>query len=89
METVFEVFDSRDGKPQGYRHTERKALETCERIGGFMDYLPAREEGFYVIDMRDFVKAGPFECRRDAEDRAGFENRANDNNSFSVTEHRL
>lgn len=89
MQTVFEIFDSRDGKAQGFRHTERKALETCTRIGGSMDYLPASAEGFYVVDMRDFVKDGPFADHRDAIDRAGFHNMATDNNSFSVVEHRL
>jgi hypothetical protein len=57
MQTVFEIFDSRDGKAQGFRHTERKALETCTRIGGSMDYLPASAEGFYVVDMLEISEA--------------------------------
>jgi hypothetical protein len=106
--TIFEIFTAHDGRTQGYRHTEAVAKRTCDRINPvgpdglmrkgapFHDYLPSPHEGFYVVDMRGFVKAGPFmsagrpnASRADAELRCMVENQGSDSNSFSVVEHTL
>lgn len=94
METIFEIFDCLTGKTQALRHTERKAIETCQRIAGSdgfsgLDCLPYSKEGFYVVDMRDFVKAGPFADKDDADKRCMVENQSSDTNSFHVVEHSL
>lgn len=95
MQTIFEIFNCVDGKTQGYRHTEARAVQTVDRCnaisykGFYADYLPAKDEGFYIVDMRDNVKAGPFPDRADAQRKSDFENMATDVNSFHVVEHRL
>lgn len=90
---IYEIFNSVDGATLGYRVGLERAKQTCERCGAVrdnktgtitvMDYLPARE-GFYVLDMRDTVKAGPFPTREEARSKADFENMASDTNSFHV-----
>lgn len=89
MQTVFEIFDCRNGKTLGHRASEARARETAERCGALFDYLPDYREGFFVADMRDNIKAGPFANRVRAERIAEFENMASDVNSFRVVEHRL
>jgi hypothetical protein len=92
MQTIFEIFDPVTGKTEGYRHGRRVArslIDRLENYGHIRDYLPAAREGFYVVDMRDFVKDGPFADRTAAQNKADFENLANDYNSFTVVEHTL
>lgn len=92
MQTIFEIFDSVDGRTQGYREGEDIALQTCERAGRYghtsLDYLPARD-GFYVVDMRGFVRGHAYADRDLAERNANMENMATDTNAYHVTEHRL
>lgn len=94
MQTIFEIFDCFTGKTLGYRHTEAVALRTCQRIAGKdgfsgLDHLPAKDEGFYVVDMRGFVRSPAIANRADAERKADMENMSSDYNSFSVVEHTL
>jgi len=89
MQTVFEIFDCVSGDTLGYRCSEARARQTAERCGAQFDYLPAKGEGFYVSDMHDNMKAGPFADRGEASRKADFENMASDVNSFHVVEHRL
>ena len=92
MQTIFEIFNPVDGKTEGFRHTEKRARDlvaNLERYGHIRDFLPASSDGFYVVDMKGCVKAGPFTNRTDASGKADFENMANDYNSFSDVEHRI
>lgn len=92
METVFEIFDCRTGRTQGYRHGEARALQTVERVeraGIVLDYLPAKSEGFYVVDDLDHVSAGPFKVRSNADARQMVANQGSDRRTFRVVEHRL
>lgn len=92
---IFEIFNCVDGSTQGYRTSEARAKETCERVPAhilngtavYLDYLPAKD-GFYVVDMRDNVKAGPFADGWEANRNADFENMASDFNSFRVVDWR-
>lgn len=92
---IFEIFNSVDGKTHGYRSDEEKAEKFCNSLGGlvdeatgkqiYYDYLPARC-GFYVLDMRNTVKFGPYLTHADATKKSDFENMASDTNSFHVYE---
>lgn len=90
-QTVFEVFDCPSGKTLGFREGADVAKRTCERAmpNAVLDYLPAKEIGFYVVDMNGFVKFGPFNDRDTASRKSDFENMATDVNSYHVTEHRF
>ena len=99
--TIFEIFNCQEGAKLGLRHGEKRARETVARLDGakveykktglasVFDYAPAKEEGFFVVDMGDNVKAGPFASRDAAERKASFEDMASDTNSFRVVEHRI
>lgn len=92
---IYEIFNSVDGTTHGYRSDEAKAEKFCNSLGGlideasgkqiYYDFLPARC-GFYVLDMRNAIKAGPFATRTDAERKSDFENQSSDTNSFHVYE---
>lgn len=91
-ETIFEIFDPVTGKTEGYRHGISKArdlIDRLEKYGHIRDYLPASQEGFYVVDMRDNVKAGPFPDHYEAKRVSDFEDMANDYNAFRVVRHTL
>lgn len=103
MQTIFEIFTAHDGRTQGYRHTEAVARRTCERINPvgtdgllkagapFHDYLPAKREGFYVVDDRGSVVSAlrPYATRAQADAKASLENLSSDVRTFAVVEHRL
>jgi len=91
---IYEIFNAVDGSTQGYKFGEEAAKRFIDRVGGVwrdektgkalvFDFLPARE-GFYVLDMRDVVKAGPFVTHAEATRKADFENMSSDTNSFRV-----
>lgn len=91
-ETIFEIFDPVTGKTEGYRCGKVRAVQTCERLekyGHIRDYLPVEKEGFYVVDMHDHVKSGPWSDQRMAQGKADFENMCSDVNSFRVVQHEL
>jgi len=90
MQTVFEIFDPVTGNTEGYKTLDgaKTFCDRMERAGYIRDYVPATQEGFYVVDMRGTVKAGAM-MKDDAERKASFENQANDHNSFSVVHHTL
>lgn len=87
MSKIFEVFTCHNGKTQGYRFGEARAIETIERLerAGCVahDYLPARD-GFYVLDMTNNVKAGPFEDHASAQKQSDWQDMCHDYNSFRV-----
>jgi hypothetical protein len=91
---IYEIFNAVDGKTQGFRCGISRTTETIRKFdainipGYVVDYVPARE-GFYVIDMRECVKAGPFQTRDEAQRNADWENQCNDFNSFSVVKQEL
>jgi len=97
MVEIFEIFNAVNGATLGYRTSEKRAKETCERTppyrdtktGGMvvLDYLPALN-GFYVLDMRDDVKGGRYLDRGNADKASDFENMASDVNSFRVVQWR-
>lgn len=102
QQTIFEIFTAHDGRVQGFRHTEAKARQTCERINPvgndgllrkgapFHDYLPAKREGFYVVDDRGYVATmRPYLTRAHAEAKAMVENMGSDTRTFAVVEHAL
>lgn len=91
MQTVFEIFDPVTGATEGYKNREGTArfIDRMEQAGFVRDFLPAKGEGFYVVDMRGAVKFGPCADRDEASRKADFENMCSDVNSFSVVEHRL
>lgn len=91
---IYEIFNAVNGSTQGYRFGEEAARKLIERVPNAMweeksgeiivlDYLPAMQ-GFYVLDMRDSVKAGPFAERITAQRIADMENLGSDTNSFRV-----
>lgn len=86
---IFEIFNCATGRTEGYRFGEKLARETADRCTGangtVYDYLPAKD-GFFVLDMRDNVKAGPFATKAEASRKADFEDMASDTNSFRVFE---
>lgn len=92
---IFEIFNCVNGQTQGYRVGLIRAKQTVERIPSYvqngkrvvLDYIPATD-GFYVLDMRANVKAGPFETRDEAQRHADFENQSTDLNSFHVVDWR-
>lgn len=93
---IFEIFNCFDGETHGYRFGEEATKKTLERLPALyvedkngktysFDYLPARC-GFYVLDMRNTVKFGPYPTHADATKKSDFENMASDTNSFHVYE---
>lgn len=102
MQTVFEIFTAHDGRTQGYRHGADIARRTCDRINPvgpdglmrkgapFHDYLPAKGEGFYVVDDRGFVASPkPYASRDKADAAAMVANMGSDLRTFAVVEHQL
>lgn len=91
-ETIFEIFDPVTGKTEGYRHGISKArdlIDRLEKYGHIRDYLPASQEGFYVVDTRGYLKSAPFNSRDCAQAKADFENMASDTKTYIVIEHRI
>ena len=84
---IFEIFNAVDGSTQGFRTSEQAAKSACYQIKAYWDYLPAKD-GFYIVDMRDNVKAGPFVDGWEASRKADFMNMADDFNSFRVVDWR-
>lgn len=86
---IFEIFNAVNGETQGYRFGEVRARQTVARcdnvnVPGFVaDWLPAKD-GFFIVDIRDNVKDGPFGDCRTAQAKADFENQGSDTNSFRV-----
>lgn len=86
---IYEIFNAVDGRPAGRRFGLERVKQTLDRLeavtipGVVYDYLPGRE-GYYVLDMRDAVKAGPFVRPEAAKEYADFEDMCSDTNSFRV-----
>lgn len=91
--TIFEIFNCNDSETSlGRRYGEKRANQTCDRLsasGDVYDYLPERKEGFYVVDMGDNVKAGPFANEADAKRESDFLDLSHDYNAFRVVHHSL
>lgn len=95
MLQIFEIFNAVNGATLGYRTSEIRAKQTCERTPPYrdnktgnlmvLDYLPALN-GWYVLDQKDNVKGGQYLARINADKAADFENMASDVNAFRVVQ---
>jgi len=91
MQTIFEIFDPVTGDTEGYKTREGadRYIARMEAAGFVRDWLPAKDEGFYVVDMRGSVKFGVAFIKANADRYADFENMGSDTNSYTVVEHTL
>lgn len=65
---IYEIFDCVTGETQGYRNGLESARALCDAVSAHivLDYLPAREEGYYIC-RGPYIKAGPLTTLREAE----------------------
>lgn len=65
---IYEIFDCVTGETQGYRATEEAATALCNAAmpHAMLDYLPAKDEGYYLVKCGRYVKGGPYKFWSDA-----------------------